>query len=142
MAKAYGYIRKKDDVGKGKPKWNPHKKPKEKDPDTMDVDCTYIDTSEKEKLIKSDSCFCCKKQEHLLWECPTRKTTIQEAQIDKTPKPNKKEKTKETLAKEPTPKEPFSYSSLLKQTNACNMEDQQKILKLFSNDEGSEEEDF
>lgn len=29
MAKAYGYTGKKDDSGKGKPKWNPHKKPKE-----------------------------------------------------------------------------------------------------------------
>jgi hypothetical protein len=37
--------------------------------------------------------------------------------------------------------EPPSYYSLLKQINACTMEDRQKILEIFSQD-GSETEDF
>jgi hypothetical protein len=37
--------------------------------------------------------------------------------------------------------EPPSYDSLLKQINACSIEDRQKILKVFSQD-GSELEDF
>lgn len=61
MAKAYEYTRKKDDTGKGKPKWNPHKKPKEKDSNAMNVDRTYMDASEKEKLMKSGSFLRCKK---------------------------------------------------------------------------------
>jgi hypothetical protein len=36
---------------------------------------------------------------------------------------------------------PPSYDSLLKQINACSMEDRQKILEVFSQD-GSEPEDF
>jgi hypothetical protein len=37
--------------------------------------------------------------------------------------------------------DPPSYDSLLKQINACSMEDRQKILEVFSQD-GSEPEDF
>jgi hypothetical protein len=37
--------------------------------------------------------------------------------------------------------EPPSYDSLLKQINACSMEDRQKILEVFSQDR-SESEDF
>ena len=141
MAKAYGYTGKKDDFGKGKPKWNLHKKPKEKDPDAMNVDRNFMDASEKEKLLKSGSCFRCKKQGHLLRECLTWKATIQEAKIEETPKANKKGKNKENPAMTMTTKEPLSYTSLLKQINACKMEDRQKILELFSNDRGSEEEE-
>lgn len=142
MAKAYGYTEKKNEFDKGKPKWNLHKKPKEKDPDAMDVDRTFIDTSEKEKLMKLGSCFRCKKQGHLSQECPTRKTTIQEAKVEEAPKTNKKRKSKETTTTTPTTEEPPTYSSLLKQINTCKMEDRQKILELFSNDGDSEGEDF
>jgi hypothetical protein len=67
-------------------------------------------------------------------DCPTReKTSIREAKVKATepPKENKKEKKDE----------PSSYDSLLKQINACSMEDRQKILEVFSQD-GSELEDF
>jgi hypothetical protein len=36
---------------------------------------------------------------------------------------------------------PPSYNSLLKQINACSMEDRQKILEVFSQD-GSDPEDW
>ena len=75
MAKAYGYTRKKNDTEKGKLKWYPHKKPKKREPNAIDVNRTYMDASEKEKLMKSNSCFCCKKQGHLSQECPIRKMT-------------------------------------------------------------------
>jgi hypothetical protein len=67
-------------------------------------------------------------------DCPTRqKPSIREAKIE-TPKEPRKEKRKEK-------EEPLSYNSLLKQINACSMEDRQKILEVFSQD-GSEPEDF
>ena len=105
----------------------------------MDVDRTFMDASKKEKLMKSSSCFCCKKQGHLSRECPTRKTAIQETKVEEPPKPNKKGKAKETTTV--AVEEPPSYASLLKQINACKMEDRQKILELFFNDGGSEEEE-
>jgi hypothetical protein len=66
-------------------------------------------------------------------DCPTRqKASIREVKVEtKWPKQDeKKEKD-----------EPPSYDSLLKQINACSMEDRQKILEVFSQD-GSEPEDF
>ena len=108
----------------------------------MDVDWTYMDASEKEKLMKSGSCFHCKKQGHLSWECPTRKTMIQEAKVEEPPKQNKKGNTKETPIAILTLEKPPSYSFLLKQINICNMKDRQKILELFSNNGGNEKEDF
>jgi hypothetical protein len=67
-------------------------------------------------------------------DCPTQqKSSIQEAKVEtpeKSSQPKKKEK-----------EEPPSYDSLLKQINACSMEDRQKILEVFSQD-GSELEDF
>ena len=86
-----------------------------KGPDAMDVNCTYMDASEKEKLMKSDSFLRCKKQEHLSWECSTKKTTIQEAKVEETLKQNKKENAK----KMPT-------------TMSTSEEHQQKIHLLFS----------
>lgn len=62
--------------------------------------------------------------------------------MEETPKQNKKGKAKETPTTMSTSEEPPSYPSLLKQINACNMEDRQKILELFFNDRGSKEEDF
>lgn len=94
----------------------------------MDIDHTYMDASEKKKLMKSSSCFCCKKQGHLSRECPTRKATIQKTKVEEIPKLNKKGKTKEPSTITSTFEEPPLYSFLLKQINVCNMEDRQKIL--------------
>jgi hypothetical protein len=67
-------------------------------------------------------------------DCPTcQKSSIREAKV-KTIENPKQEKKKEK-------EEPPSYNSLLKQINACSMEDRQKILEVFSQD-GSEPEDF
>jgi hypothetical protein len=66
-------------------------------------------------------------------DCPTRqKASIQEAKVE-----TKRLKQDEKKEKD----EPPSYDSLLKQINACSMEDRQKILEVFSQD-GSEPEDF
>ena len=105
----------------------------------MDVDHVFMDADEKEKLMKSGTCFNCKKQGHLSRECPNRKwSTIREAKVEKT---NHKGKEKENVNKKST-EEPPSYDSLLKQINACSMEDRQKILEIFSNDGGSDDGDF
>jgi hypothetical protein len=66
-------------------------------------------------------------------DCPIRqKASIREAKIETKQTKQNKKKEKD---------EPPSYDSLLKQINACSMEDRQKILKVFSQD-GSEPEDF
>jgi hypothetical protein len=137
MTRALGYQGKKDGQGRFKPRFNPHKeKKKEQDPDAMDVDFTQMTPDEKERLMRTGSCFRCKKQGHMSKDCPTRqKSSIREAKVETSEKPSqakKKEKGKE---------EPPSYDSLLKQINACSMEDRQKILEVFSQD-GSESEDF
>jgi hypothetical protein len=83
--------------------------------------------------MKSESCFRCKKQGHMSKECPTRqKAAIWEAKVETEQPKQEKKKTKD---------DPPSYDSLLKQINACSMEDRQKILEVFSQD-GSEPEDF
>jgi hypothetical protein len=135
MTKALGYQGKKDNQGRFKPRYNPHKeKKKEHDPDAMDVDFTQMTPDEKERLMQSGSCFRCKKQGHMSKDCPTRqKSSIREARVETFEKP-KQEKRKEK-------EEPPSYNLLLKQINACSMEDRQKILEVFSQD-GSETEDF
>ena len=104
----------------------------------MDVDFTQMHPDKKERLMKSGSCFRCEKQGHLSRECPNHnKASIHEATIEP-PKPSKsKEK---ALPKELT--EPPSYESLLKGINACSMEDQQKLLEVFSNAGDSDNEDF
>jgi hypothetical protein len=135
MTKALGYQGKKDNQGRFKPRYNPHKeKKKEQDPDAMDVDFTQMTSNEKERLMRSGSCFRCKKQGHMSKDCPTRqKTSIREAKVEPPEKPSQlKKKEKE---------EPPSYDLLLKQINACLMEDRQKILEVFFQD-GSEPEDF
>jgi hypothetical protein len=135
MTRAFGYQGKREAHGRFKPHLNPQKpKKKEHDPDAMDVDYTQMSPEKKEQLMKSGSCFRCKKQGHLSKDCPTKKkASIREATVkiiekEKKGKPEKKD-------------EPLSYNSLLKSINACSMEDRQKILEVFSQDE-SEPEDF
>jgi hypothetical protein len=66
-------------------------------------------------------------------DCPTwQKASIWEAKVETEQLKQDKKKEKD---------EPPSYDSLLKQINACSMEDRQKILEVFSQD-GSEPEDF
>jgi hypothetical protein len=73
MAKAFGYQGKKDNHGRFKPRFNPQKeKKKERDPDAMDVDFTQMSQDKRERLMKSGSCFKCKKQGHMSKDCPTR----------------------------------------------------------------------
>jgi hypothetical protein len=99
----------------------------------MDIDFTQMSQDEKERLMKSKSCFRCKKQGHMSKDCPSRqKTSIREAKVETKQPKQEKRKAKD---------DPPSYDSLLKQINACSMEDRQKILEVFSQD-GSEPEDF
>ena len=134
MMQALGYVGKKNPATQ-KPQWNPREKKKERDPDTMDVGFTQMTPDKKEQLMKSGSCFCCKKQEHLSRNCPTRnKVSAQEANMGpqtENPKPTKGK------SKKPSP-----YETLVKQINACSMEDRQKLLEVFSQDGDSREEDF
>ena len=102
----------------------------------MDVDRTYMSNDEREKLMRSGSCFRCKKQGHMIADCPSKpsKSTIQEATVETPKKGKKKDKDQEDKSPDPP-----SYDSLLKQINACSMEDCQKLMEVFSND-GSEED--
>ena len=82
MTWALGYTGKKNPTTQ-KVRWNPREKKKEKDLDTMDVDFTQMTPDKKEQLMKSGSCFHCKKQGHLSRNCPTRnKTSIREANME------------------------------------------------------------
>ncbi len=135
MSRALGYIGKKKD-GKDKPCWNP--KQKKRDPDAMDINFTQLNSEEKEQLMKTGSCFRCKKQGHRSRECPSRrKTLICEA----TSEPTTESSTSKGKAKE-TNDDPPSYDSLLKKINTCSMQDRQKILEVFSQDGDEGQEDF
>jgi len=70
-------------------------------------------------------------------QCPT-KTAAQEATVEPMAEPKKEKGKKKTDSRD----EPPSYDSLLKQINACTMEDRQKLLEVFSNNEGSDGGDF
>src|SRR5882672_1335350 len=99
----------------------------------MDVDFTQLSLDKKEQLMKSGSCFRCEKQGHLSRNCLFKnKSTIREAIIETVDEPPKKREKKKKQEEEPP-----SYDSLLKQINACSMEDRQKLLEVFSQD-GSE----
>jgi hypothetical protein len=125
MARAFGYQGKKDVHKRFKPHFNPQKeKRKEHDPNAMDVDFTQMSQDERECLMKFGSCFRCKKQGHMSKDCPTQQeTSIREAKVETEQPKQDKKKEKD---------EPPSYDSLLKQINACLMEDRQKILEAFS----------
>jgi hypothetical protein len=99
----------------------------------MDVDFTQMSQSEKEQLLKSGSCFRCKKRGHMARSCPQKmETTIHEAVVkEPKQKPDKKKK-----------EDPPAYDSLLKQINACSMEDRQRLMEVFSNAESDNEQDF
>jgi len=143
MSKALGYHGKKSQSEKSEPQWNTREKKKERDPDAMDIDFSQMTKEKKEWLMKSGSCFKCEQQGHLSKDCPQKgKMTICEA-TTKEPgwtlvKSNKRK------AKEPVmvTDKPPSYDSILKQINACTMEDRQKILKVFSQDNSSKQGDF
>jgi hypothetical protein len=137
MTRAFGYQGKKDPHERFKPHLNPQKaKRKERNPNAMDVNYTQMSLDKTEQLMKSGSCFRCKKQGHLSRNCPTKgKTSIREATVETT------EPLKERKKGKSQKNDPLSYDSLLKQINACTMEDRQKILEVFSQD-GSEPKDF
>jgi hypothetical protein len=84
MAKAFRYQNKKDNHGRFKPHFNPQKeKKKERDPDAMNIDFTQMFQDERECLLKSGSCFRCKKQGHMSKDCPTRqKASIREVKVE------------------------------------------------------------
>jgi hypothetical protein len=72
MAKAFGYQGKKDNHRRFKPHFNLQKeKKKEHNPDAMDVNFTQMSQDKRERLMKSGSCFRCKKQGHMSKDCPT-----------------------------------------------------------------------
>ena len=78
MSKALGYMGKKKETEKFKPRWNTRERKKERDPDAMDVDFSQMTKEKKERLMKSGSCFKCEQQGHLSKDCPKRQTTIRE----------------------------------------------------------------
>ena len=145
MGKALGYYGKTDWFKNNQSSWTgPNtfpKKKKECDPDAMDIDRTQLDPAEKEKLLKSGSCFQCKKQGHLSRECPLKKdkgkAAISEATTEPTPPTKKKGKVTQSSKDKPP-----SYDSLAKQISACSMEDWQKLLESLSNFDEDDNQDF
>src|SRR5882757_8195526 len=142
MTRALGYSGKKKKAGRFKQRWNPRERKKERDPDAMDVDFTKMSQDERESLMKSGSCFKCKQKGHMAKDCPRKQAVIREATTEDqewTKVKSKKKQTQEPPSKE---KPPPSYNSILEQINKCSMEDRQKILEVFSQDEDSGQEDF
>jgi hypothetical protein len=73
MTKAFRYQGKKDNHRRFKPCFNLQKeRKKECDPDAMDVNFTQMSQDKRECLMKSESCFRCKKQGHISKDCPTQ----------------------------------------------------------------------
>jgi len=121
MTKALGYMGKKKETNKFKPRWNTRKKKKERDPDAMDVDFTHMSKEKKERLMKSGSCFRCEQQGHLSKDCPKRQAMIREATTEEAGWTKVQSKKKQKASANETP--PPAYDSILKQINACSMED-------------------
>jgi hypothetical protein len=141
MTKAFGYTGKRKEKGSFKPQFHQKREKKERDPEAMDVDfakLNLLSPQEREELMKSGRCFRCRKQGHMSKECPQNKATANETTMQEppktTPKQNRQSKLKEA-------DRPPSYDSLLKQINACSMEDRQRLMEVFSN-AGSDNEDF
>jgi hypothetical protein len=132
MTKAFGYTGKGSKQGGFKPHFHPKGKKKERDPDAMDVDFTQMSQLEKEQLLKSGSCFRCKKKGHVARNCPQKTETAIHEAVVKEPK-QKPEKKKD---------DPPTYDSLLKQINACTMGDRQRLMEAFSNTGSDDEQDF
>ena len=134
MTKAFGYTGKGGKQGGFKPHFHQKGKKKERDPDAMDVDFTQMSQSEKEQLVKLGSCFRCKRKGHIAQNCHQKmETTIQEVTVKEPPKQKPEKKKKD---------QPPSYDSLLKQINACSMEDRQKLIEVFSNAGSDDKQDF
>jgi hypothetical protein len=137
MTKAFGYAGKGGRQQGFKPQFHQKQKRKEQDPDTIDVDFTQMFQTEKEQLMKSGSCFQCKKPGHLLQNCPQKsETIIWETIVKESPRPPKQRPKKKKKDAPP------SYNSLLKQINACSMEDRQKLMEVFSNAGSNNKQDF
>ncbi len=142
VARAFGYTGRKDKPkGDKKPFHQYSNKPKERDPNAMEVDAaqaTYrrpMDPEKRERIMREGLCFKCEKKGHLSKDCPTRRTAIQEAKVE-TPKEPTKGKTKEEAA-------PPSYDSLAKSIAMCSMADRQKLMETLSSAGDSDtEQDF
>lgn len=114
---------------------NTFRKRKTDNLDAMDVDHAQMDPTKCKKLMKSRSCFHYKKQEHMAKDYPQKQSQIQEAATSIASK--KKDKQRATNDK----KKPPAYNTIIKQINACSMENCQKLLEFFKQDE-DEEQDF
>ena len=100
-----------------------------------------MDPQERDQLLKSGSCFRCKKQGHLARDCP-QKQQIREATARST---NETPKTTEAPKEKPKGKkkeDPPLYESLLKQISACSMKERQQLMETLTQAEESDEEDF
>ncbi len=147
MSRAFRYAGKQKG-GKDKPRWNPQSSNKEKrrDPDAMDVDFTQLGLEERERLMKTGSCFKCRQRGHISKECPTwNRASIHEASTSEKATTSKgKDTTEDTTLPKRKEKDsdPPSYESIRKQINACSLKERTKLLELFSDDGDSGPEDF
>jgi hypothetical protein len=142
VSRAFGYTGRKDKSKNEKKLFQQYSsKPKERDPNAMDIDAaqtTYrkpMDPEKRERIMKEGLCFKCEKKGHLSRDCPTRKATIQEVKVETT-KTSQKGKAKEETS-------PPSYDSLAKSIAMCSMSDRQKLMESLSNaGDSDEEQDF
>jgi hypothetical protein len=141
MTKAFGYLGKKKGKGEFKPQFHQKHEKKECDPDAMDVDFVKLSQEEWEELMKTGRCFKCKRHGHMSKECPQKgRTSINETSASEPPKRNCSDKNQ--TPKEKKTDEPPSYDLLLKQINACSIEDKQHLMEVFSNAGSEDGEDF